>query len=346
MMRFAIVSLILFVFTPNAHATNIRVLFVNPGFANESFWGDVDSYALAAADRLNLTLDIIHGNRDPELTRQKLLLCINSDKKPDFVVLVNEGNSGNMLLDVLDNSNALVTFALNDLSATQRQKLKEDSRWQMRLLPGVVPNNFSIGYLTAQALYQKGDQQAGRFLIFSGDASTPASIDREAGANSFIAKHNNIALAQRVYAHWEFDSAYQQAKKLLRQYPDIRYIWTANDHMAFGVQQALREAELTIGKDVFLSSVNTSSEILTQLQQDNLSVLGGGHFVAVGLTLVKIHQYQTDKLWPPRTKFSLFQLINYPSPLFDQLSVKSWEQIPFEQFDLNSSQIDAFGLTP
>ncbi|CAH0526577.1 ABC transporter substrate-binding protein [Vibrio hippocampi] len=346
MIRSALVSFVLFFISFSAHATETRVLFVNPGFANESFWSDVDRYAHAVADRLNLSLEVIHGNRDTDLMRQKLLLRINSGEQPDFVVLVNEENSGAMLLDVLGQSDAFVTFALNDLTATQRQKLREDSNWQQRLLPGVIPNNFSIGYLTAQALYQQGQKESGHFVLFSGDNSTPASIDREAGANSFISRHPDITLTQRVYAHWDQNTAYQKAKQLLKQYPDIRYIWTANDHMAFGVQQALTEANRVIGEDVFLSTVNTSQQVLTQLKQKQLSVLGGGHFIAVGLTLVKIHQYLTEDLWPPRTKFSLFELITYPSPLFNQLSQKSWDKIPFEQIDLNSRHIDAFNLSP
>ncbi|GAL34740.1 hypothetical protein JCM19240_4290 [Vibrio maritimus] len=34
------------------HQAESRVLFVNPGFAQESFWHDVDLYAQAAADSL------------------------------------------------------------------------------------------------------------------------------------------------------------------------------------------------------------------------------------------------------------------------------------------------------
>ncbi|GAL20201.1 hypothetical protein JCM19235_4401 [Vibrio maritimus] len=55
-----------------SRSANVQVLFVNPGFSDESFWGDVDKYAIAAAQSLDIQLEIIHGQRDRILTQQKL----------------------------------------------------------------------------------------------------------------------------------------------------------------------------------------------------------------------------------------------------------------------------------
>ncbi|MFC5077141.1 D-allose-binding periplasmic protein precursor [Vibrio thalassae] len=313
--------------SPTNESTTARVLFVNPGFADESFWGDVDGdvdgYAVAAAQSLEITLEIIHGNRDPILTQQLLAARVQTSPKPDYVILVNQKYRGLALLDSLSESDCFVTFVLNDLESSQKQRLRTDPIWSSRLLPGLIPNNFNIGYLTAKDLYQKGQDQQGAFVIISGDKNTPASHHREAGAMAFVIQHEDTMVAQRVYGDWREDLAYDQTKILLKRHPQAHYIWTANDHMAFGAQRAVKEAGLTVGKDVFISTINTSPRVLSELKSGQITSLGGGHFTAVGLQLVKIYHHKQEHRWPQRTKFNLFQVIGYPSALFTILEERA-----------------------
>ncbi|SEG43860.1 ABC transporter substrate-binding protein [Vibrio hangzhouensis] len=329
-----------------------NILFVNPGFADESFWHDVDLYAQAAARHFDYSLEIIHGNRDHILVQQLLADRMTKQPTPDYVILVNEKNSGLALLNTLESSDCYVSLALNDFSPPIKQSLLTNPNWKRRLLPGVIPNNFNIGYLTARDLYQQGKQTGspstgsekneGNYLLISGDKNTPASNDREAGALSFIMQTEKVDLAQRVYGNWREDTAYSQAKVLLNRHPQTRYIWTANDHMAFGVQRALNETGLKVGTDVFLSTVNTSERVLDNLKQGKISSLGGGHFTAVGLLITKIHYHNSHEQWPQRTKFNLFHLIRYPSTLFDLLKSKQWERIDFDRIDIANNPVDAF----
>ncbi|MCY9853115.1 ABC transporter substrate-binding protein [Vibrio mediterranei] len=330
-----------FALSANQNMTT-RVLFVNPGFADESFWGDVDGYAQAAASSLGLTLEILHGNRDHILTQQLLAKRMQVLPKPDYVVLVNEKSNGLALLNMLSESNCFVSFVLNDLSPSSKQTLRTDPIWNTRLMPGVFPNNFNIGYLTAKDLYQKGKDKQGAFLILSGDKNTPASNNREAGAMAFVMQQEHTTVAQRVYGDWREDLAYEQTKVLLKRHSKVRYIWTANDHMAFGAQKAISEAGRSIGNDIFISTINTSQSVLSELKDGHITSLGGGHFTAVGLQMVKIHHHQKDQRWPQRTKFNLFQIIRYPSELFSTLEGKAWSNIDFENIDIFANPIDPF----
>lgn len=324
------------------HQEGAYVLFVNPGHANESFWHDVDLYAHAAAESLGLQLEIIHGERDRLLTRQKLVERMKRAPAPDFAILVNEKGIGLSLLESITSAETKVTFALNDLSANEKRRVTEGSDWSQRLFPGVFPDNYHIGFVSAEDLFAKGKRQPGDFLLISGDKATPASINREAGATSFIMQNEVSNLAQRVHGDWSESIAYEQTKVLLKRHDNVRYVWTANDHMAFGAIAAIKEANLNIGSEIFVGTINTSKQVLNALAQGQVSALAGGHFTAVGLVLVKIHHYLHDEPWPQRTKYNLFRPVTYPSEFYNTLKNKDWQQIDFRDIDIRANPINPF----
>jgi ABC-type sugar transport system substrate-binding protein len=324
------------------HQADSRVLFVNPGFAQESFWHDVDLYAQAAADSLGLQLEIIHGDRDRLLTRQKLVERMQQSPTPDFVILVNEKGAGLTLLESITFPQVKVTFALNDLSSNDKRKVSNTLDWSARLLPGVFPDNYHIGFVSAKDLFIKGGGEPGDFLLISGDKATPASINREAGATSFIMQNENTPLAQQVHGDWSESIAYEQTKVLLKRHDNVRYLWTANDHMAFGAIKAIKEANISIDHEIFIGTINTSNQVLNALAQGEISSLAGGHFTAVGLSLVKIHHYLHHKSWPQRTKYNLFRTVPYPSEFYNTLKDKEWHRIDFRSIDIQKNPIDPF----
>lgn len=324
------------------HLEGAHVLFVNPGFADESFWHDVDLYAHAAAESLGLQLEIIHGERDRILTRQKLIERMKRPPAPDFAIIVNEKGIGLSLLESITSPETKVTFALNDLSANEKRQITDRSDWSQRLFPGVFPDNYHIGFVSAKDLFAKGERQPGDFLLISGDKATPASINREAGATSFIMQNELSNLAQRVHGDWSESIAYEQTKVLLKRHDNVRYVWTANDHMAFGAVVAIKEANLKIGSEIFVGTINTSNEVLDALARGQVSALAGGHFTAVGLALVKIHHYLHDEPWPQRTKYNLFRPVTYPSKFYNTLKNKDWQQIDFRNIDIRANLINPF----
>ncbi|MGV2986837.1 ABC transporter substrate-binding protein [Vibrio sp. E150_011] len=319
------------------------VLFVNPGYEDDSFWYNVINYAQAAATDLNINLEVVHGNRSPLLAQQRLSQKISQGATPDYIILVNEAQTGRKLLESLTDVSSHALFVVNNLNPTDLVEVQLEPHWQQHLLPGVFANNFRIGYLTAKALYDKGEQRGGDVLLFSSD-TTPASTMREAGAVSFFTQVDGLNVVQHTYAKWDENTAYGEAKRLLSLHPNIRYAWTANDQMAFGIQRALDEREETIAgrDDVLISTINTSEKVLSQLKEGQIAVLGGGDFTALGLALIKIHHHKNGVEWPQRTRFTLFNLIDEPSALYTDLYEKRWAEIDFKGIDLNNNPVNPF----
>lgn len=315
---------------------NPEIMFINPGHPNESFWQDVDLFMLEAAKQLDISLSIKHAERNHLKMVQYAKDLSQSKTKPDYLLLVNEKKAAASMLDILEGSGIKVFLLLNDLSSAEKHRL-QNAYWQEHLLGSLIPDNHYIGYETAKALFITGDTSAedsvtpSKILLISGDKSTPASRQREAGARDYIKTNTSLNLVQTIYGHWQELRTEQQMHVLLKRYPDLKYVWTANDLMAFGVINAVRENGLTPGKDIYISAVNTSKKVLSQRQKGIVSSLGGGHFSAGGWAMVLLHDHYKGIQIPELSSHKLFQLIQPDSKAIKLLTNKDWHKINFKQ---------------
>lgn len=322
-----------------SHIDKNLVLFINPGKAQESFWGDVDGMMAAAGAQLGLRLEVFHAERKHYRMAEFLAERLKRAPMPDYVVLVNEKQVGTKLLQLLYSYPIPVLFILNDITWEQRVQLSRDPHWLNYLLPAVVPNNGWIGYQTMARLLSQGAVRSPQVIMMSGDKVTPASIERDAGAQEVLHRTGAERLLQQVYGQWDEYTAYTQMQVLLRRYPQLTHVWTANDHMAFGVLRALEEVGRTPGKDVWLSSINTSEQVLQLRQQGRISVLGGGHFVAGALGLLLIDEHRHGEVLPSVSDLSFFALLEPDAPLFHRLLLRQWRDIEFKRLKRQPEQL-------
>lgn len=327
-----IIASVAMLFNTLAYATTqqqARVLFINPGFANESFWQDVDDYAKAAAKALNLDLTIRHADRNHFAMRQILSATLNKPTRPDYVIIVNEKLAADDLLPMLRDYPIYVQVILNDIDEQTKMSIEKDTHWQEYLLASIIPDNEAIGHTIAKAMINAGNNESGDAVMISGDLTTPASVQREAGGQRFFDEQPNITLRQIVHGQWDESISQEQMHTLLQRYPDVRYVWTANDHMAFGAMKAAKQAGKTPGEDIFFATVNTSEKVLALREAGTISALGGGHFTAAGLALSHIYAHDSGLPTPKRCNNALFRLITPDSRFFTQLRKQAWHEIPF-----------------
>lgn len=315
------------------------VLFINPGHPSESFWQDVDSFNQSSAAALGITLATYHANRDHIAMIEHLELRVQQGDLPRYVLLVNEKQAALKMLGVLENKSVYVQLILNDLTPQQKSTLSP--YWQQYLLPSIIPDNNFAGFKTTESLFEKGERIPGEIAVIAGDRATPASVMRSRGALDFIHLQPKLELTQVVYGDWREKLAYRQMKILLRRYPELRYVWTANDLMAFGAIKAIEEGSKTLGKDIFISTVNTSRRVLKALQKGKVSVLAGGHFAAGGLALFMIKQHAQEKAvtWP--VELPLFRMIEPKTDLFQRLLDNNWQGMSFESLGVKPVSIRA-----
>lgn len=133
-------------------------------------------------------------------------------------------------------------------------------------VPFISVDNAQGAYLSAQHIATKVNTPT-QAIILEGIATAKNAQDRKAGALRAFAENQNITVVASETANWKIDEAYKVAAKLFDTYPDIRQVFCANDMMAFGVIQYLREKGRT---DVQVAAYDALAEARPLLRNGSL----------------------------------------------------------------------------
>jgi ABC-type sugar transport system substrate-binding protein len=267
------------------------VVFLNPGMSTETFWVSYTQFMQAAAKDLGLDLRVRYGERDPRNTLDQAREVLQSNERPDYLVLVNEQYVAPQILRMAQGSGVKLLMVNNALTADQVRLL--GARDGINLIGSLVADDEEAGYLMLKdMLRQHGRVAPGEsldLLAFSGFKTTPVALLREQGMQRALAEHPEVRLRQLVYGEWSRERAFEQATQLFKRYPQTALVWSANDQMALGAMQAFQDSGRLPGKDALFSAVNSSPEILRERLNGRLSSLVAGHFTVGGWAMVLIH---------------------------------------------------------
>lgn len=314
-----------------AQATS--VVFLNPGFSHETFWASYSRFMQAAADDLGMELRVTYGERDPErlLAQARDALA----RKPDYLVLVNEQYVAPEIIRLSRDTGVKLFLVNNGLTESQARTIEAHPQSYAPVLGTFVSNDEEAGYRMLRELVKQlpPSNEPVELLAFAGFATTPASQLREQGMRRALADAPQVRLRQVVYGGWSRQRAFEQAQVLLKRYPQVQLVWSANDEMALGAMQAFQEAGRVPGRDVLFSAINSSPETLRARIEGRLSVLMAGHFTLGGWAMVMLHD---DALGLPASREGR-QLHRLPLlQLIDREKAQRWLML--------SEQDDGYGV--
>lgn len=181
----------------------------------------------------------------------RVLLFVNEENVSE------ETQTDDLLLDMLEYQVDGIILASSLLSSRLAQHCKDHAIPVLlfnraSLLHGVstvTSDNYEGGCLAARVLVHGGARRPA-FIAGLQDAST--SIEREQGFVDTLTRLN-ITLYARAVGHYSFDGAIRAARMLFNRISSNRpdAVFVANDHMAFGVLDVLRnECQLAVPDDV------------------------------------------------------------------------------------------------
>jgi ribose transport system substrate-binding protein len=84
----------------------------------------------------------------------------------------------------------------------------------------------------------------GKIIALQGRLGDTPNAERWQGLQQVLSQNPGVKLVQWESALWDRTKAYNSTKEMLVAHPDIDGVWTANDDMAMGAIQALKEAGL------------------------------------------------------------------------------------------------------
>lgn len=280
-----------------------RVVFINPGITGEVFWTLVCRTMQAAADQLDISLTIDTAERNRVRMKQLALATIRGSNKPDAIILVNEEQASVDLMEEADARGIKVLMLLNDIVGKDREETGEPGERFRNWLGAIVPDNRSAGRRMALKLAEFAERRYGKragvrpIIAFYGDTITPASIDRNGGLTDVLETgETGLTLDHALVADWNAKKARELMDRVLKHYGRVGSrkpvgVWAANDPIALGAIQALRDNGLTPGKDVGVVGLNWSPEALAAVEDGSLLMTDGGHFFGGAWAMVVLRDY-------------------------------------------------------
>lgn len=283
----------------------MSVAFINPGYANETYWFTASRCMQAAAQDLGISLRIEYASRNYKLALEhtRTLAGLPPAQRPDYVILSNEFGTAAEMVKLLSDAGIKTFLAYSGRGQGEAGAALGTPRQQFPLwLGSLEPRASDAGYLTGQALIAQA-RRAGvprihgkmPMLVIGGDRSTPTSVFRLQGLYQAVREAGDVIVVQEVMAAWDRQRAAQQAGWLYRRHPQARMVWAGSDQMAMGAMAQWRARGGQPGKDAFFSGINTSPEALQSLSDGSMSALAGGHFVTGAWALVMLYDYEHGK---------------------------------------------------
>jgi ribose transport system substrate-binding protein len=104
-------------------------------------------------------------------------------------------------------------------------------------------DSFEQGYLLGKALFDAIGGE-GKIFAIEGLQSTSVAVERYNGLLKALEEYPDIELAEHQPADWDRTVAFPMVQTWLTKHPDVKGIWAANDDMALGALEALREKDL------------------------------------------------------------------------------------------------------
>lgn len=109
----------------------------------------------------------------------------------------------------------------------------------------IAYDGISAGRYIAEELFATFSTPGrGRIIALQGMLANSIAQDRFVGLQQALADNPGVELVAFETANWDRTQAYEVTANMLSANPDIDGVWAANDNMALGALEALREAGL------------------------------------------------------------------------------------------------------
>jgi ABC-type sugar transport system substrate-binding protein len=339
---------------PAASSGDIKVAFINPNGPPE-FWQLVCTTMKAAAAELGIDIQI----RDSDHSHDKAIAIVQDflaeRPPPDYLIASNDVEAGGEVVKLADAAHVKTILLNNDLDETHGEPRTKYRAW----LGSIVPDHEGAGYGIATEILTEAERLTNRplkILALTGDATTPASIERVRGLKrgigvmSGLLGPNSVQLVGVRYLDWSAKTAEASMREFIRSGPHVDAVWAANDPMALGALAALKEAGYRPGVDVMVGGLNWSQEAVDRVLNREMVVTYGGHFLLGAWAMVVLRDYQDGRDFAEEDVRLQFPMGAFDLPVarrFPEVGKVDWRRVDFSRFSkTRNPAVTRYSFTP
>ncbi|GAA1515050.1 sugar ABC transporter substrate-binding protein [Nocardioides humi] len=209
------------------------------------------------------------------LKQERLTYDGDSTKQQEQIRQLLAGDTDCLVMNVLPNGDADTTPIVKGADqagaylVTQWNKPADldpadYDRWVSHITYNGVESGQQIGDALAEAIGGEGG-----IIALQGVLDTAAAKDRFAGLEASLAKNPGVTLLDDQTANFSRAEALDVTKTLLTKHGDkVKGIWAANDDMALGALEALKQAGRS---DVAVVGIDAVPDALTAIQDGSMT---------------------------------------------------------------------------
>jgi len=227
------------------------------------FFVQMEKGARTAETEFGIQLQVRTGAKETSIEQQIQIVEELILQKVDAIVIA-PGSSTELVKVLKKAQDADVKIVNIDNRLDKDECLKEG----LKDIPFISVKNDEGAYLSVKELckLQKGDREA---IIFEGIRQAENAKLRKEGAEKAFKEDPEIRIVASETANWKIDEAYEISKVLFKKYPRTSLVFCANDMMALGVVQYLKENDR---KDVLLAGFDNIEDAQKEINNGWMQV--------------------------------------------------------------------------
>ena len=226
-----------------------------------------------------------------------------------------------------DRPDAVIFIPVDDVAMIDSVKKLNDAKIPVVLVSNPLPGSFvtyvgaddyEIGYRQARYLFDKLGGK-GKIVVIEGTSGAPTNRSRLLGYKRAVAEYPGIQVLGSGNGNYQQPDAKRAMEKFLAAYPQIDAVLAANDGMALGALEALKEA----GRTSVVIGING---ILPAVQQ----IETGAILASVDFNMFKMGCTATRAAVRYLKREPLPEKVILPAEIIDKTNYKAW-LVPVEE---------------
>jgi ribose transport system substrate-binding protein len=226
-----------------------------------------------------------------------------------------------------DKPDAVIFIPVDDVAMIESVKKLNEARIPVVLVSNPLPgsfvtyvgaDDFEIGYREARYLFDTLGGK-GKIVVIEGAPAAPTNRERVRGYKRAFAEFPGIEVLASGIGNYQQPDAKRVMAKFLQDFPQIDAVLSANDGMALGVLEALKEANRT-------STVIGINGILPAVKQ----IETGAILATVDFNMFKIGCVATRAAVRHLKREPLPEKVMLPAEIIDKTNYRAW-LVPVDQ---------------
>jgi ribose transport system substrate-binding protein len=272
----------------------------NPAYENFRVGADKAAAAMGARTRHYVP------NKPDNVDEQKALVEQALLEKPDLILFVPVDDAAMVgTLKKITEAGIPVVIAVSQISG--------------KVVTFVGSDDVEVGYKEARALFTKLGGK-GRVVVIEGIPSSQTSRDRSRGFQRALAEFPGVELLESGVGNYARTDARGVMAAMLKNHPQIDGVIAANDAMALGALDVMRDA----GRTATVVGANGILEAVKQID-------AGALLASVDFNTFKMACIAVDAALRSRAGESVPQKITLPAGLIDYSNYQTWLVPPHER---------------